>query len=82
MNLDKHIEDLMLDRLRIQAHKRAVALRREARQYWHIDKNRYMKLKLMAEQAEEMSRFFAAMKDPDRFEFTATPKEKADGPQT
>lgn len=70
MNLDKHIEELVLDRLRIQAHKRAVALRREARQYWHIDKQRYMKLKLMAEQAEEMSRFFAAMKDPDRAEFT------------
>lgn len=81
--LERELVMSVINQLRIQANKRAVALRREARMAYKVPR-RYNKLLAMSVEATQFATFIASLQDPDRHGFVgagggALIEEKSDG---
>lgn len=54
-DIDKKIEELIFNKLRIKAKSRAQSLRSEARAYWHTDRQRFHELKARSVEFDRLS---------------------------
>ena len=68
--LEQQLVMAVIDKIRIQANKRAIALRRQAREYWN-DARRYQRLQKEAVAATDFANFIATLQDPDAFVYVA-----------
>lgn len=53
--IDKHIEELIFRKLQTKARSRAASLRKEARGYWHSNRERYHELKMRGEKFNDFA---------------------------
>lgn len=74
MSIEKLIDESVLKMLRHRARQRAHALNKEARGYWHSDRDRFHQLKARAVEFNRLSNMFEELKDPLLPAFPALPE--------